>query len=313
MTWLMLVIPVAWAVRVWLARPRVVVSSLQWFPTAKKRHASRRLISLVLMTCAAECALVSAIWHPEGWRLGGKRRDDAYQVAVVLDCSGSMQAVDGDAPPEAGEEWRRLTRLSHGKECIRKLVKSLEGKGRVSLTAFAGQVVSAVPLTPNKDLFFKRLEQLDSDVLSDGSALGNALAVALRTLGRSSKGCILLVSDGVDHSPDGGRSALEVAAEAGRAGVMLVCLGIGEARPGFHQTGAGRWERVGEPVDRAMLEALVRANGGMAVGDAAGMEAAWQRIQPMAGGDGGMPVPVEAVLCLAGMACLWGVDYSRLL
>jgi len=126
---------------------------------------------------------------------------------------------------------------------------------------------------------------IDAMTPSGGTATGEAIAAALRSLdrrpdvsGRRPPGAIVLLSDGASTS---GRDPLAAAAEAKREGVRVftVTLGTRDGTITVPRPGGGRETRP-VPPDPRSLEQIARATGGRAytAETAALLEEVYQRL-----------------------------------
>jgi Ca-activated chloride channel family protein len=146
-----------------------------------------------------------------------------------IDVSGSMQARDmakdtsgGKGPPAA------ISRLDAAKEVVSRFVED-RPNDRIGLIAFAGEPYLVSPLTLDHDWVQQGLARLDSGQVSDGTAIGSAIASGVRRLdAQAAKSKILiLLTDGQNNA---GKIQPSVAAEAARAlGVKIYTIGVGSS------------------------------------------------------------------------------------
>ncbi len=182
-------------------------------------------------------------WGMDRERPRGPRRD----LIVVLDVSRSMLAED------RAVSGRLQSRLARAKHHLRELADELQRSGgyRIGLVVFAGQARGYSPLTQDYDHFRQMLAQAHPDHLGPAGRLGpkdegtrirDALELAVAYHEPEQRGFqdILLVSDGEDLGGD----ALEGAARARAAGIVVDVLAIGDPdRPSLIPDGAGHLRR----------------------------------------------------------------------
>lgn len=133
-------------------------------------------------------------------------------IAVLLDDSPSMQASKASTQAAAIAFIRRLT-----------------PQDRATVGVFSRTVTITGALTGDADELLGRL-RTSSPVMA-GTALWDAVNAGLATLeGESGRRVVLVLSDGDDNSSDA--TAVEMAAQAAREGVMVYAVGIrgGEGR-----------------------------------------------------------------------------------
>jgi len=218
---------------------------------------------ILLVLGLALCTLAAA--RPrlhQGTRLESRRGID---IIVALDFSKSMLARD--IPP---------SRIELAKMELDQFIGSLGGD-RVGLVAFAGEAVQ-FPLTTDYEaatLFWRDLDPMDMPV--GGTALGRALASALRLFendrrSQSRSKVIVLLTDGEDHEGD----PVAVARQAGEQDVQIHVLGIGGSAPeliprllpdgtwsGFQQDGEGEYVTTSlTEENEGQLVSIADASGG---------------------------------------------------
>ncbi|MBQ6472967.1 MAG: VWA domain-containing protein [Victivallales bacterium] len=251
----------------WLALP--LIGGLA---TLLKRPAEATLPSLRLLsagrpvrrhrewlTVAAMVCLALSLAEPSLNLLHGHA---PLSIAITMDLSGSMEARDslGETTPNP-PDGLLAPRLERARDIARRMLQ--EHRTDYALIAFARRAYLASPLTRDEGLLQERLADLECLAFEDGTAIGEAILCALRSLKNAPASAILLLSDGVDHADSQSlRSALNVAQQQGIS--VLVCP-IGNTRP-WHQiideNGRSTWKQMGEPADVATLQNIATATGG---------------------------------------------------
>ena len=225
----------------------------------------RLLLGLAIALFSLAMARIQLSW------LDSRLADDKPNLACVLDVSGSMEARDwpdslpppgdlqlADAPP---------SRLDLAKDAVARLCLQ-DVAEHYALVAFANTPVLVCPLVSQGRWLRERLPQLQVQQFEDGTAIGEALACALKTLASSARGrpaFLVLFSDGVDHTGEGGLSPEEAAQLAQRQGIILQTVGIGGPH-GYHAVGGENggviWKAAGETPDFQRLQSLAQITGG---------------------------------------------------
>ncbi len=116
---------------------------------------------------------------------------EGIDIMLVLDISTSMMA----------EDFKPDNRLAVSKNVIRNFIKGRQGD-RIGLVVFARQAFTQCPLTTDYNLLIEYLEEVDFNMVEDGTAIGLALAIAgnhLRESDAKSK-IIVLLTDGVNNA-----------------------------------------------------------------------------------------------------------------
>jgi Ca-activated chloride channel family protein len=142
-------------------------------------------------------------------------RSEARNIMVALDISSSMKATD----------FKPGNRLEVARAVLAEFARRRQGD-LIGLVIFAGRSFLQAPLTPDTDLLGEMLDRVDIGQRPDGTAIGNALALALGQLRElpPAASAIVLITDGANNT---GQPTPFVAAEAARAiGVRIHTVGV---------------------------------------------------------------------------------------
>jgi len=266
--WLLLAIPLAWALFAFLRHRRRALAQLvdpamlgvlapAWNPARARARLVLRLLALAL--------LVLALARPQWGFHWEEVRRKGLDLMIVLDTSRSMMASD-----------IKPSRLQQAKWGIRDLLRNLRGD-RVGLVPFAGSSILQCPLTIDYAAFTMTLDDLYSGIIPRG---GTAIEQALRTAiaafpadGAADR-VILLVTDGEDHEGD----PLKLLPELKEKGIRVYTIGIGtlegEMVPAGDGQGAYFKDRQGQIVKTTLkedvLQKLALGTGGTYVRSAPG-------------------------------------------
>jgi len=195
--WLFLAVMAAVLVTVWLLRRRWLRYP---FPLADRvrRSGIQRWVGSAMATTAAGVLVAAAIIplavalaRPQEVLSRSIETAEGVDLAVVLDVSGSMAALD----------FKPTDRLEVAKDVIGGFLKG-RPHDRISLVVFAGAAVTLCPLTLDHQVAGRMLEDVEMGVLPDGTAIGMGLGTAvsrLRSSDAESK-VVVLVTDGSNNS-----------------------------------------------------------------------------------------------------------------
>jgi Ca-activated chloride channel homolog len=142
---------------------------------------------------------------------------EGIDVMLILDTSGSMAL--GDFKPN---------RLEAAKEVA---INFIDGRyqDRIGVVVFAGDAYSLVPLTTDYDLLRESIKSIHLDLFPhDGTAIGNALGVAINRMRESTavSKVGILISDGENTA--GSLDPVLSAQLAHVYGIRLYAIGIGQ-------------------------------------------------------------------------------------
>ena len=177
--------------------------------------------------------LIVAAARPRQALSHGNRNVDAIAIAMTVDVSGSMEALD--LAPHGTTE---LTRLKVVKERFREFIES-RPDDLIGLVTFGGYAASRAPLTADHEALLHVLEGVEVPSVSYDAngrpvdpdetmtAVGDGLATALARLKDAGprSTIVVLPSDGVSNTGVVDPAAAAAAAE--KMGVRVYTIGVG--------------------------------------------------------------------------------------
>ncbi|MCX7943933.1 MAG: VWA domain-containing protein [Deltaproteobacteria bacterium] len=145
---------------------------------------------------------------------------EGIDIMIVLDCSTSMEALDFDPK----------NRITVAKEVFKDFIDSRKND-RIGLVVFARQAYTQSPLTLDYKALKSLIDPIRTGVIEDGTAIGNAIAVAVNRLreSQSKTKVIFLVTDGDNNA--GNISPIEAAELAKKFGIIIYPIMIGREGP----------------------------------------------------------------------------------
>jgi len=160
--------------------------------------------------------ILIALARPQRTQERVNQYSEGIDIMLILDTSGSMELKDF-----------KPNRLEAAKEVALNFIKG-RTHDRIGLVVFAGDAYSLAPLTTDYNLLRENLQAVQLGMIrNDGTAIGNALAVAINRMREStakSKVCIL-ISDGENT---GGNLDPEIAAKLAYGfNIKIYTIGIG--------------------------------------------------------------------------------------
>jgi Ca-activated chloride channel family protein len=272
--WLLLLIPIAVLGLVLARRSRP--AALAWPALAEARSAGavadeRERAPAWILRAVALAALSCVLAGPVGIHRAPPEPGFGLDIVLVLDASGSMRALDTQV---AGQRRRRI---DLARQVVARFAGSRAAAGdRVALVVFGESAFTPCPLTSDGGLLAAALERVDAGIAGEATALGDALALAVKRAVASGGGglasgplagrVVVLLTDGRNNA---GSISPEVATELARGeGVRVHTVGIGTAGvevPVAESSAEGReldFER--HDVDSAALERIAAVTGGRA-------------------------------------------------
>jgi Ca-activated chloride channel family protein len=233
---------------------------------APRRPGWRRHVPMAIFALAL-AVLVVALARPQASVAVDVER---ASVVLVTDRSGSMAATDV-APT------RLRAALGAADAFLRRVPKQV----RVGAVAFNQDAATLQRPTTNRQAVREKLGAL---VPSGGTATGDALAAALRSIrleptvgGKRPPSAIVLISDGKSVR---GRSPVEVAREARRLKVPIYTIALGTPQGTITVRTAGGTQQRRVPPDPMTMQQVANLSGGQAFGaaDATKLDAVYRRL-----------------------------------
>ncbi len=198
------------------ARPSLAVSSVAAFAGIGRswRQYVRHLL-FVLRLAALGCLIV-ILARPQVKDRWNTSSTEGTDIVIALDVSTSMLAKD-------------LTpnRLERAKKVAQQFIDS-RPNDKIGLVLFAGEALTGLPMTSDRDALKAYLKAVDVNQLEDGTAIGDGLATAVNRLRADSlvkSKSIILLTDGSNNT--GITTPLDGAHAAKEYGIKIYSIGIG--------------------------------------------------------------------------------------
>ena len=171
-------------------RPHLRVATLApWMQAGRNLKSVLRHVPMVLRT-AALCLLVVALARPRSTSEVEKRDTEGIDIMLVMDVSTSMMARD--FTPD---------RLSAAKDIAVEFIAQ-RPSDRMGIVVFAGESYTQCPLTTDRATLINLMKEVQTDLIEDGTAIGNGLATAVARMMDSDapSRVVILLTDGVNNS-----------------------------------------------------------------------------------------------------------------
>lgn len=164
----------------------------------------------------AIASLLVALARPQERQQKEKRIVESIDILLTFDLSKSMEALDFSPN-------RRKVAIDNLTQFIK-----MRPDDRVGLVLFSGEAYLSVPLTTDHKILVDNLKNSSNVGLEDGTAIGQALAVAVNHLrtSTSKSRVILLVTDGDNNM--GSVDPVSAAQLAAGYGIKIYAIGIGK-------------------------------------------------------------------------------------
>ena len=255
--WLMIIPALLTLHYIWIEisgrRPHMRVStSVPWM---LQRSLLMRIIRHVpfLLKIFALAMIIVAIARPRSSQDMERVDTEGIDIILAMDVSTSMLARD--FTPD---------RISASKDIAIEFIAQ-RPSDRMGIVVFAGESFTQCPLTTDRATLINMMKEVQTDLIEDGTAIGNGLATAVARMKDSDakSRVVILLTDGVNNR---GEISPQMAAEIAKTyGVRVYTIGVGAngMAPYPVMTPWGvEVQNVKVEIDETLLSEIASATGG---------------------------------------------------
>ena len=192
-----------------------VSTAVPWKKHGRSFMTFFRHVPFVLRTFALVMIVIS-IARPRSSEELSKVDTEGIDIVLAMDVSTSMLARD--LTPD---------RINASKDIAIEFI-SQRPSDRMGIVVFAGESFTQCPLTTDRATLINLMKEVQTDLIEDGTAIGNGLATAVARLKDSDakSRVVILLTDGVNNS---GEVSPQTAAEIAKTyGVRVYTIGVGK-------------------------------------------------------------------------------------
>ena len=254
----MMVVPVLLVLHyIWIElsgrRPHMRVSTS--VPWTLKGHSLMSFLRHVpfLLRIIALVLIIVAIARPRSSQDMERVDTEGIDIILAMDVSTSMLARD--FTPD---------RINASKDIAIEFI-SQRPSDRMGIVVFAGESFTQCPLTTDRATLINMMKEVQTDLIEDGTAIGNGLATAVARMKDSDakSRVVILLTDGVNNR---GEISPQMAAEIAKTyGIRVYTIGVGAngMAPYPVMTPWGvEVQNVKVEIDEALLSEIADATGG---------------------------------------------------
>lgn len=229
----------------------------------------------IFMLALLWAALVVCLMRPQWLEPYSEVRTEGYDLMLAIDTSRSMEAMDFTV------SGRQVTRMAVIKGVIGRFIKARDGD-RIGLVVFGDQAFVLSPMTLDNQAVYKLVDNIVSRMAGDGTAIGDAIGLAVKKLRDRPEGSriLVLVTDG--ENTEGSMPPKLAAQLAAHEGVRIYTIGVGsKGLVPFME--AGRVTQVKMEIDEELLTEVAGITGGeyFRATDTRALEQIYQRIDAL--------------------------------
>ncbi|MBR4569007.1 MAG: VWA domain-containing protein [Bacteroidales bacterium] len=202
---------------------------------------------------AALSLIIVAIARPRSSSQMEKIDTEGIDIVLAMDVSTSMLARDFN--PD---------RISAAKDIAIEFIAQ-RPTDRIGIVVFAGESYTQCTLTTDRATLINLMKEVQTDLIEDGTAIGNGLATAVARMAESDakSRVVILLTDGVNNS--GEIAPLTAAEIANTYGVRVYTIGVGANGTAPYPV-MTPWgvdiQRVNVEIDEDLLKTIAETTGG---------------------------------------------------
>ena len=229
-----------------------VSTSVPWTAGGRSFMAMLRHVPFILRIFALSMIIV-AIARPRSSEEMERVDTEGIDIVLAMDVSTSMLARD--LTPD---------RISASKDIAIEFIAQ-RPTDRMGIVVFAGESFTQCPLTTDRATLINLMKEVQTDLIEDGTAIGNGLATAVARMKDSDakSRVVILLTDGVNNR---GEISPQMAAEIAKTyGVRVYTIGVGKEgmAPYPVMTPWGvEVQNVKVEIDEALLAEIAESTGG---------------------------------------------------
>ncbi len=255
--WLLLLLPMAMLWYFFKRREQTAslkMSSIKGFP--KGSILPKLKPALFVMRLLALAAIIVAMARPQTEDISTRTKTTkGIDIVMAIDVSSSMLAKD-----------LKPYRLAALKKVAADFINE-RPNDRIGLVAYAGESYTKTPITSDKSIVLRALDEITYGQLNDGTAIGMGLATSVNRLKESKalSKVIILLTDGVNNS---GFIEPQTAADlAVEFGIKTYTIGIGTngnamTPIAYNADGSFRYGMREVEIDESLLKSIAETTGG---------------------------------------------------
>ena len=217
--------------------------------------------SLLLILRGATLVLfIVALARPQVGRSESKVKTEGIDIVLVIDISGSMQAMDYE------KGGQRESRIDAVKDVAREFIRA-RPEDRIGMVVFGTHAYVASPLTLDHDWLERNLDRIRIGLVEGNTAIGAGIGTGVNRLRDSNarSKVIVLLTDGGENVKN--PPALEAAKAARQFDVRVYTVGAGSQglapMPVYDRAGhLLGYEQIEADLDEDLLKQIATMTGG---------------------------------------------------
>lgn len=213
-----------------------------------------RYILFAVRLLALGC-LIIILCRPQTYDRWSTSETEGTDIMIALDVSTSMLARDF-----------KPDRFEAAKDVASQFISGRESDN-IGMVIFAGESFTLVPMTTDKTVLLNYIQDVNMNMLVDGTAIGDGIATAINRIknGKAKSKSIILLTDGSNNT--GVVAPLTAAEIAKNLGIKIYTIGVGkngeaEYPVGINFYGKMEYQLMPVVIDEATLRSIAQMTGG---------------------------------------------------
>jgi len=172
-------------------------------------HFSKALLTLSIALC------IIALARPQKGYIEDRLITEGINIVLALDISSSMKAEDF-----------KPNRLGAANVVAKEFIQGRK-TDKIGLVVFSRKAITQSPLTIDYGILYNFIDNIETGMIQDGTAIGNAIAEASKRLmvGEENNKVLILLTDGVNNA--GEIEPLTAAQAAKSLNIKIYTIGVG--------------------------------------------------------------------------------------
>ncbi|MGD1017953.1 MAG: VWA domain-containing protein [Verrucomicrobiia bacterium] len=236
---------------------------------------------LILLRGATLALFIVALARPQLGRSESKIKTEGIDIVLVIDISGSMQAMDYE------KSGQRESRIDAVKEVVRDFIRS-RPNDRIGMVVFGTHAYVASPLTLDHDWLERNLDRIRIGLVEGNTAIGAGIGTGVNRLRdtQAKSKVIVLLTDGGENIKN--PPALDAAKAAKEFNVRVYTVGAGSQglapMPVYDRAGnLLGYQQIQADLDEDLLKQIAAVTGGQyfRAADTASLKKTYAQIDAM--------------------------------
>lgn len=199
--------------------------------------------------------LIIILCRPQTYDRWSTSETEGTDIMIALDVSTSMLARDF-----------KPDRFEAAKDVASQFISGRESDN-IGMVIFAGESFTLVPMTTDKTVLLNYIQDVNINMLVDGTAIGDGIATAINRIknGKAKSKSIILLTDGSNNT--GVVAPITAAEIAKNLGIKIYTIGVGkngeaEYPVGINFYGKMEYQLMPVVIDEATLRSIAQMTGG---------------------------------------------------